>query len=52
VLVGVENISAVAVDEIVDRGVEPDLIRATEQQDGAIFHGSLQGGATRKRIAG
>jgi hypothetical protein len=52
VLVGVENISAVAVDEFVDGGVEPDLIGAAEEENGAIFHGSLGAKATRKKSAG
>jgi hypothetical protein len=42
VLVRVENISVVAVDKIMNCGVETLLIGAAEQEDGAILQDGLQ----------
>jgi hypothetical protein len=44
VFIRVQDVSIISINEIVDRGVEPFLIRATDQQDAAILHGALPAG--------
>ena len=46
-LIGVKSIAVGAINKIVDGGVEPFLVRATDEQDGGVFQSTLRNAASR-----
>src|ERR1700683_4958971 len=49
-LVGVKSISVGAINKLMDGGVEPFLVRATDEQDGAVFQNILRNAVSRGKL--